>query len=136
MAKNVIINNVTYQSVPSVNIPLASGSGNAEFFDTSGANLSANDLRKGKTAFGVNGEVAGNLAEIAAETEEITAKAQEISVAAGIHTGSGKVKISAAEQEKIVAGNIKSGVTILGVAGALSSASISQDSTTKELTIS
>lgn len=136
MAKNVIINNVTYQSVPSVNIPLASGGGNAEFFDTSAANLSANDLRKGKTAFGASGEVAGNLTEIAAATEEITAKAQEISIAAGIHTGSGKVKISSAEQAKIVAGNIKSGVTILGVAGALSSASISQDSTTKELTIS
>lgn len=136
MAKNVIINNVTYQSVPSVNIPLASGGGNAEFFDTSGANLSANDLRQGKTAFGANGEVAGNLTEIAAATEEITAKAQEISIAAGIHTGIGKVKISSTEQAKIVAGNIKSGVTILGVAGALSAASISQDSTTKELTIS
>ena len=36
----------------------------------------------------------------------------------------------------LVAGNIKSGVTIFGVSGSLSAATISQDSTTKVLTIS
>ena len=35
MAQNVIINGVTYSNVPSVNIPLDAGGGNATFFDTS-----------------------------------------------------------------------------------------------------
>ena len=42
----------------------------------------------------------------------------------GYHDGSGKVAISTTEQNKIVAGNIKSGVSILGVTGTYSGASI------------
>lgn len=38
----------------------------------------------------------------------------------GFHDGSGKVSISTAEQNKIIAGNIKSGVVILGVTGTYS----------------
>lgn len=38
-------------------------------------------------------------------------------IAAGYHNGKGKVAISAAERAKIIAGNIKSGVTLLGVVG-------------------
>ena len=37
MAQNVIINGVTYQSVPEVNIP-KSGGGTAKFMDTDDAN--------------------------------------------------------------------------------------------------
>lgn len=60
MAQNVIINGVTYQAVPEVNIPL-SGGGTAVFYDTSDANISANHIVSGKTAYGVNGAVVGNL---------------------------------------------------------------------------
>ena len=35
----------------------------------------------------------------------------------GYHDGSGKVQISTTEQAKIIAGNIKSGITLLGVVG-------------------
>lgn len=38
-------------------------------------------------------------------------------IQAGYHNGSGKVSIAAAEKLKLIAGNIKSGVTILGVVG-------------------
>ena len=38
----------------------------------------------------------------------------------GYHDGSGTVSISSTEQAKIIAGNIKSGVTILGVEGSYS----------------
>ena len=41
----------------------------------------------------------------------------DYTIAAGYHNGAGKVAISAAEKLKLIAGNIKSGVTILGVAG-------------------
>lgn len=49
---------------------------------------------------------------------EISEKSDAYTVPKGYHNGSGTVKIADAEQEKIIANNIKSGVTILGVAGA------------------
>ena len=41
----------------------------------------------------------------------------DYTIAAGYHNGAGKVAIAAAEKLKLIAGNIKSGVTILGVVG-------------------
>ena len=65
----------------------------------------------------------------------ISTKAGTVTIPAGYTTG-GTVAISSTEQAKIVASNIKSGVTLLGVAGSLALPSISQDSTTKILSIS
>lgn len=41
----------------------------------------------------------------------------EYTIQAGYHNGGGRVSIAAAEKLKLIAGNIKSGVTILGVVG-------------------
>lgn len=49
---------------------------------------------------------------------------QRVDGAADYYDGSGKVGISSTEREKIIAGNIKAGVTILGVEGSYSGASI------------
>ncbi len=49
MAQNVIINGVTYQNVPEVDIPL-SGGGTAKFMDTDDANAASGDILNGKTA--------------------------------------------------------------------------------------
>ena len=65
----------------------------------------------------------------------ISTKAGTVTVPAGYTTG-GTVSISSTEQAKIIASNIKSGVTILGQAGSLTLPTISQDSTTKILSIS
>ena len=51
----------------------------------------------------------------------IKAKGEQYTVPQGYHDGSGKVGISADEQSKIVADNIRQGVTILGVLGTMSS---------------
>lgn len=48
----------------------------------------------------------------------ISTKDATVKIAAGYHNGSGTVSISTAEQAKIISGNIKSGVSILGIAGA------------------
>ena len=61
MAKNVRVNGVTYNAVPSVNIPLAAGGGNAVFYDTSDADVAQNTLLSGAIAYGANGKVVGNL---------------------------------------------------------------------------
>lgn len=134
MAQNVIINGVTYQSVPEVDIP-KSGSGTAKFYDTSGASFAAGDLLTGKTAFGASGSVGGSMADNGATGGTISTKAGTVTIPAGYTTG-GTVSISSTEQAKIIASNIKSGVTILGQAGSLSLPTISQDSSTKVLSIS
>lgn len=134
MAQNVIINGVTYQSVPEVDIP-KSGGGTAKFYDTAGADVTSGDLLTGKSAFGPSGSVSGSMANNGSTSGTISTKAGTVTIPAGYTTG-GTVSISTTEQAKIVASNIKSGVTLLGVAGTLSLPSISQDSATKVLTIS
>lgn len=134
MAQNVIINSVTYQNVPEVDIP-KNGGGTAKFYDTAGANIEAADLPVGKTGFGASGEVQGSMPVNGDVSGTISTKAGTVTIPAGKTTG-GTVGISATEQAKIIAGNIKSGVTILGQAGSLSLPSISQDSSTKILSIS
>lgn len=134
MAQNVIINGVTYQNVPEVDIP-KSGSGTAKFYDTASADITSADVLTGKTGFGANGSVSGSMANNGATGGTISTKAGTVAIPAGYTTG-GTVSISSTEQSKIIASNIKSGVTILGQAGSLSLPSISQDSTTKILSIS
>ena len=134
MAQNVIINGVTYQSVPEVDIP-KSGGGTAKFYDTASADAASGDLLTGKTAFGASGSISGGMSNNGATGGTISTKAGTVTIPAGYTTG-GSVKISDTEQAKIIASNIKSGVTILGQTGSLSLPTISQDSTTKILSIS
>ena len=63
MAKSVVIRDVVYADVPSVSIPLSSGSGNAEFFDISASTLdSAGKLLDGVKAPGADGTIyTGNI---------------------------------------------------------------------------
>lgn len=132
MAQNVIINGVTYSSVPEVDIPKAAG-GTAKFLDTtisSDAAASASIL-SGKKAY-VNGAmVTGNITSKSAET--ITPNTADQTITAGQYlSGAQTIKGDA----NLVASNIKSGVTIFNVAGTLALPSISQDGTTKILSIS
>ena len=134
MAQNVVINGVTYQNVPEVDIP-KSGGGTAKFFDTASADATSADLLTGKTAFGNAGSVSGSMANNGSTSGTISTKAGTVTIPAG-YTSGGTVSISSTEQSKIIASNIKSGVTILGQTGSLALPSISQDSTTKILSIS
>ena len=129
MAKNVIINGVTYSDVPSFRSPLAGGGGSAEFFDTTPADAGAGDILSGKTAFNGSGEVAGTMANNGNTSADISAKAQTVAIPAG-YTSGGSVKISQTEQDKIVSGNIKSGATILGVSGAATVKDVSDTTAT------
>lgn len=134
MAQNVIINGVTYQNVPEVDIP-KSGGGTAKFYDTAGADAAAGDILSGKSAFNSSGSISGSMANNGSTGGTISTKAGSVTIPAG-YTSGGTVSISSTEQSKIIASNIKSGVTILGQAGSLALPSISQDSTTKILSIS
>lgn len=132
MAQNVIINGVTYSSVPEVDIP-KSGGGTAKFFDTSSADLAAGNLLTGKTAFGPSGSVSGSMANNGSTSGTIGTKAGTVTIPAGYTTGG---TVSLTNVTDCVAGNILTGKSILGVTGTLQMPSISQDSTTKILSIS
>ena len=130
MAQSVIINGVTYGNVPEVDIPLAGG-GTAKYMDTSDADATAGDILYGKTGY-VNGQkVTGNIQSKAAATYTPTTSDQTI---AGDQFLSGNQTIKG--DANLVSSNILKNVTIFGVTGNLALPSISQDSTTKVLTIS
>lgn len=134
MAQNVIINGVTYSNVPEVDIP-KSGGGTAKFFDTAGATATAADILTGKTAYGASGSVSGSMPSNGSTSGTISTKSGTVTIPAG-HTTGGTVSIASAAVSDCTAANILSGKTILGVAGTLALPSISQDATTKVLSIS
>lgn len=134
MAQNVVINGVTYSSCPEVDIP-KSGGGTAKFFDTSGADISASDVLSGKTGFGSAGSVSGSMANNGSTGGTISTKAGSITIPAGYTTG-GTASIASAAVSDCIAANILTGKTILGVSGSLAMPTISQDGTTKVLSIS
>ena len=132
MAQNVVINEVTYQNVPKVAIP-KSGSGTAEFYDVSDATLdNGNKMLSGVTAYGGNGtKYSGSISSKSAQTYTPTTSDQTIASGqylSGAQTIKGDVNL--------VQANIAKNVTIFGVTGTLSSPVISQDGTTKVLSIS
>lgn len=130
MAQNVIINGVTYQSVPEVDIP-KSGGGTAKFVDTSDADATSAQLRNGATAY-VNGtKITGSMTEKAAASYTPGTSDQSINANQYL-IGAQTIKGDA----NLIASNIVAGKTIFGVAGSATLPSISQDSTTKVLTIS
>lgn len=134
MAQNVIINGVTYQSVPGVDIP-KDGGGTARFYDTANADITSADVLTGKTGYGNGGAVNGSMPDNGNTGGSISTKSGTVTIPAG-YTSGGTVAISSSEQNKLIASNIKSGVTLLGVQGSLALPTISQDSTTKILSIS
>lgn len=134
MAQNVIINGVTYQNVPEVDIP-KSGGGTAKFFDTANADMAAADLLTSKTGYGSVGAVNGSMPNNGNTSGTINTKAGTVSIPAG-YTSGGTVSLLASAVEDLVAANLLSGKSVLGVNGALNVPSVSQDSTTKILAIS
>lgn len=143
MAQSVIINGVTYPDAPAVDIP-KSGGGTATFWDASGADFVSADLRNGKKAVGAEGEVTGNMSEKAAAsynpstTDQIIPSGQYL---AGVQTFKA-VTVSNLQPQYIANGVVvKVGCAddddaITAVTGTLSSVVVSQDPTTKVLSIS
>ena len=140
---SVVINSITYADCPGVDIP-KSGGGTARFHDASEADITPGDILNGKKGIGANGEVVGNIQSKAAATYTPSSSSQAI---AGGQYLSGAQTIEAVVCSNLLAQNIKSGVTVkVGtatdddsvalVAGELTTPTVSQDSTTKILSIS
>lgn len=88
--------------------------------DTSSANATASTILTGSTAFVKGVKLTGSMANNGAVAGEISKKGDAYTIPVGYHDGSGKVAISKTEQDKLVANNIREGVTVLGVLGTLS----------------
>ena len=88
--------------------------------DTTDATAAVGEILATKTAYARGAKLTGTMTNNGGVTGTITTKAQQYTIAQGYHDGSGKVSISATEQAKIIANNIRQGITILGVEGAMS----------------
>ena len=88
--------------------------------NTTDADATASDVAYGKTAYVNKNKITGSLPIIGTTGGYIASKDGTYTIPAGIHSGLGSVGISSAEQEKIIASNIKSGINILGVTGSYS----------------
>ena len=110
--------------------------------DTKDATANAAEILDTKTAYKNGSKLVGTMPNIGEAVGTISSKDEQYSIAQGYHDGSGKVSIAAAEQSKIIATNIRQGITILGVLGSMSgsedvkatSASVTPYTTSQEIT--
>lgn len=88
--------------------------------DSNDATAAVAEILKGKTAYARGTKLVGTMPNNGAVTGKIITKDGLYTIPQGYHDGSGKVGIDATEQAKILAQNIREGVTILGVKGSMS----------------
>ena len=98
--------------------------------DTSSGTARASEILATKIAFVNGAQVIGSMNNRGAWTGVIDDKTDVITIPVGFHDGSGSVQLDSTESAKIIAGNIKSGVSILGVTGDYTGESISAQSKT------
>lgn len=88
--------------------------------DTQDATAAATEILSGKSAYVKGSKVTGSMKNNGAVAGKITTVAGQYTVPQGYHDGSGKVAIDADEQAKLIAENIREGITVLGVTGTMS----------------
>lgn len=85
--------------------------------DSTDATATAAEILNGQTAYARGNKVSGTMKNNGAVSEEITDKDSVYTIPIGYHDGSGTVQLDATERAKLIPGNIKKGVNVLGVEG-------------------
>ena len=88
--------------------------------DTSDGNAIAAEILSGKIAYAAGQKITGTMPNRGAQSGDIADKDTPIPIQQGYHDGSGSVGIASTEKAKLIASNIREGVTVLGVTGTMS----------------
>lgn len=88
--------------------------------DTQDANAADSEILKDKTAYVKGVKKTGTMPNNGAQKITISSKDDAPKISQGYHDGSGYAGISETEKAKLIADNIRQGVTILGVEGTMS----------------
>ena len=111
MAKNVVIRDVTYNSVPSVEIPLSGGGGNAVFVDTSDATLDSNaKMLSGVTAYANGTKYTGSITS--KSSSDLTASGATVTAPAGYYASNAT--------KSVASGSATAPATISGTSASVS----------------
>lgn len=143
MAQNIVINTIQYNAVPELDVP-KQGGGTAKFLDTSDATADTSSVLSPYTFYAGGEKKTGGVTSKAAANYEPGTTDQTIAAAQYL---SGAQTIKAVTTTNLQAQYIANGVTvkvgsvadddcIASVTGTLSSPVISQDGTTRILSIS
>lgn len=89
--------------------------------DSQDATAAVAEVLKDKTFYARGAKMTGTMPNNGAVAGKITKKDGKYTIPMGFHDGSGTCAIDATEQAKLIASNIREGVTILGVLGSMSS---------------
>lgn len=119
MNRKVIINGVTYET-EKIQAPLADDpSQMAVFPETSDATADPASVKDGETFYAGGEKKEGTMPVNGDVSDTISTKDDTVSIPAG-HTTGGTVSLSSTEKAKLISGNIRQGVTVLGVTGSMS----------------